>query len=79
MANNDSNKIRTVVTGVVALLLLGVLSFLADYESRMRKLRITRQPYVNRYKLREANINSILCCGDTYCLGQIRMRPIAFL
>ncbi|XP_021714756.1 uncharacterized protein LOC110682740 [Chenopodium quinoa] len=62
----------------VAAIIASVLSLVEEYRLRNKRPRIIRQPYVNRDSLREANINSILHCGDTHCLGQIRMRPAAF-
>lgn len=66
------------IVGVVAAIIASVLAFLKVNKSRTRRPKIIRQPYVNRDSLREANIDSVLYCGDSHCLGQIRMRPSAF-
>ena len=47
----------------------------------LRKLqcrRLPRAPYVNHAAEREHYINSILHEGESHCVNQIRMKPIAF-
>ncbi|XP_056688452.1 uncharacterized protein [Spinacia oleracea] len=73
-----TRELKGMIVGAVAAIIGYVLAFLEVYKSRNRGPRIIRQPYVNRDSLREANINSILYCGDTHCLGQIRMRLAAY-
>lgn len=65
------------VIGDVAAVIASVLALLNEHRSRTRRL-IIRQPYINRDSLRTEIVNSVLYCGDTHCLGQIRMRPQAF-
>ncbi|KAJ8430858.1 hypothetical protein Cgig2_015518 [Carnegiea gigantea] len=45
-----------------------------DTDNEIRVFEIPRQPYVNRDINRENYISSILYCGDTDCLNQIRIR-----
>ncbi|KMT01526.1 hypothetical protein BVRB_9g215300 [Beta vulgaris subsp. vulgaris] len=82
MESNDVQKSQIIrkgmIVGVVAAIIASVLAFLKVNKSRTRRPKIIRQPYVNRDSLREANIDSVLYCGDSHCLGQIRMRPSAF-
>ncbi|KAL2904160.1 L10-interacting MYB domain-containing protein [Bienertia sinuspersici] len=69
---------KGMIVGVVAAVITSVLALLNEHRSRTRRPRITRQPYIYRDSLRKEIINSVLYCGDTHCLGQIRMRPQAF-
>lgn len=73
-----TNDAKGVIIGIVAAVIAFVLTFLHKNRSRTRRRRMIRQPYINRDGLRVEIINSILYCGDTHCLGQIRMRPRAF-
>uniref|UniRef100_A0A803N8W4 Transposase n=1 Tax=Chenopodium quinoa TaxID=63459 RepID=A0A803N8W4_CHEQI len=73
-----THEMKGMILGSVAAIIASVLSLVEEYRLRNKRPRIIRQPYVNRDSLREANINSILHCGDTHCLGQIRMRPAPF-
>ncbi|KMS98421.1 hypothetical protein BVRB_4g093000 [Beta vulgaris subsp. vulgaris] len=82
MESNDVQKAKIIrkgmIIGVVAAIIASVLAFLKVNKLKTRRPKIIRQPYVNRDSLREANIDSVLYCGDSHCLGQIRMRPSAF-
>ncbi|KAL2935347.1 L10-interacting MYB domain-containing protein [Bienertia sinuspersici] len=69
---------KGMIIGAVAAIIASVLALLNEHKSRTRRPRIIRQPYINRDSLRKEIINSVLYCGDTHCLGQIRMRPQAF-
>lgn len=69
---------KGMIIGVVVAVIASVLALLNEYRSRTRRPRIIRQPYINRDGLRTEIVNSVLYCGDTHCLGQIRMRPQAF-
>ncbi|XP_021773980.1 protein ALP1-like [Chenopodium quinoa] len=69
---------KRMIIGAVTAIIASVLAFLNVKKSRTKRPKIVRQPYVNRDSLREANIDSVLYCGDSHCLGQIRMRPSAF-
>uniref|UniRef100_A0A803LIU8 DDE Tnp4 domain-containing protein n=2 Tax=Chenopodium quinoa TaxID=63459 RepID=A0A803LIU8_CHEQI len=73
-----THEMKGMILGSVAAIIAYVLALVEEFRFRNKRPRIIRQPYVNRDSLREANINSILYCGDTHCLGQIRMRPAAF-
>ena len=61
-----------ILASVASVLLVGV--------ALLRKLRRrqSRAPYVNHATKRERYINSILHGGESHCVNQIRMKPIAF-
>ncbi|XP_021714726.1 uncharacterized protein LOC110682707 isoform X1 [Chenopodium quinoa] len=73
-----TNDTKGIVIGVVAAVIACSLAFLNERRSKTRRLRIIRQPYINRDSVRSEIVNSVLYCGDTHCLGQIRIRPQAF-
>ncbi|KAJ8429097.1 hypothetical protein Cgig2_018990 [Carnegiea gigantea] len=82
MANN-LNEEEVVTVGATTALLGAMAVLLRNHNNRdtnneTRILQILRQPYVNRDVDRENYINSVLYCGDTHCLNQIRMRPGPF-
>uniref|UniRef100_A0A803MTN5 DDE Tnp4 domain-containing protein n=1 Tax=Chenopodium quinoa TaxID=63459 RepID=A0A803MTN5_CHEQI len=81
MESNNVQKSQMIrkrmIIGVVTAIIASVLAFLNVKKSRTKRPIIVRQPYVNRDSLREANIDSVLYCGDSHCLGQICMRPSA--
>lgn len=79
------DKIRAAVLGAAASALAVGFLIIEYYKSRTRcrsRIRtresIPRQPFIDRDYLREMYMNSLLCRGDTHCVDQIRMRPIAF-
>ncbi|XP_021754701.1 protein ALP1-like isoform X1 [Chenopodium quinoa] len=74
-----ANDTKGIVIGVVAAIIACYLAFLNERRSKTRRLRIIRQTYINRDSLRPEIINSVFYCGNTHCLGQIRIRPQAFL
>ena len=61
-----------ILASVASVLLVGV--------ALLRKLRRrqSKAPYVNHATKREHYINSILHGGESHCVNQIRMKPIAF-
>ena len=70
--------------GATAALLGATSAFLRNHnyggtESEIGVPQIACQPYVNRDVDRENYLNSVLYCGNTHCLNQIRMRPAPFL
>uniref|UniRef100_A0A803LET2 Myb/SANT-like domain-containing protein n=1 Tax=Chenopodium quinoa TaxID=63459 RepID=A0A803LET2_CHEQI len=74
-----TNVTKGIVIGAAAAVIACSLAFLNELRSKTRRLRIIRQPYINRDSLRSEIVNSVLYCGDdTHCLGQIRIRPQAF-
>ena len=80
---NDLNEKEAVVIGATTALLGATTALLRNHINRdtyneIRVPQIPRQPYVNRDVDRENYINSVLYCGDTHCLNQIRMRPGPF-
>ncbi|KAJ8429948.1 hypothetical protein Cgig2_003516 [Carnegiea gigantea] len=80
---NDLNEEEAVVIGATASLLGATTALLRnhnnrDIDNKTRIPQIPRQPFVNRDVDRENYINSVLYCGDTHCLNQIRMRPGPF-
>ena len=71
----DNPSLPTAIMGVAtSVISLGVVLL-----KGLRSRRVMpREPHVNRDYERETYMNDILCRGDTRCLHQIRMRPIAF-
>ena len=63
-----------------AAILVSVASVLLVGVALLRKLRRrqSKAPYVNHATKRERYINSILHGGESHCVNQIRMKPIAF-
>ena len=63
-----------------AAILASVASVLFVGVALLRKLRRrqSKAPYVNHATKRERYINSILHRGESHCVNQIRMKPIAF-
>ena len=81
---NDLNEEEVVVIGATTAFLGAMTALLRNHNNRdtdneTRVHQIPHQPYVNRDVDRENYVNSVLYCGDTHCLNQIRMRPSPFL
>jgi len=81
---NDLNEEEAVLIGATTALVGATSVFLKNYncggtDSEVGVTQIPRQPYVNIDIDRENYINSVLYCGDTHCLNQIRMSSAPFL
>lgn len=59
---------KGMIIGVVAAIIASFLALIEVDKSRTKRPKIVRQSYVNRDSLKEANINSVLYCGDSHCL-----------
>ncbi|KAJ8423645.1 hypothetical protein Cgig2_006676 [Carnegiea gigantea] len=80
---NDLNEEEAVVIGATASFLGATAALLRnhnnkDIDNETRIPQIPRQPFVNGNVDRENYINSVLYCGGTHSLNQIRMRPGPF-
>ena len=62
-----------IVTSIASVLLMGVALL-----RKLRRRRLPRAPYVNHAAEGEHYINSILHGGESHCVNQIRMKPVAF-
>ena len=76
---NDLNEEEAVVIGATTAFLGATAALLRNHNNRdtdneTKIPQILLQPFVNRYVDWENYINSVLCCGDSHCLNQIRMR-----
>ena len=81
---DDLNEEEAVLIGATTALLGATSVFLRNHncggnDREVGVPQLPRQPYVNRDVDRENYLNSVLYCGNTHCLNQIRMRPAPFL
>ena len=67
-------KIKAAILASVASVLLVGVAMLR----KLRRRRLPRVTYVNHAAEREHYINSILHGGESHCVNQIRIKPIAF-